>query len=197
MRSLSPGKTGRRCSSVPSRTRTGIGVMNAARRWRAIRTNLSILPGISSRVENTSRSPTQPDSGSVATTVALRGALRSKAISPTIKPGDTSATVRTPSAPVWVTSTRPDRMTKKDTARSPRRISTCPGAAVSGRSWAANGTSDSVEQPAKKSSAASSSALAVVSPATCPARSAAPSSRAPPVRCLRGVGHAGSATDSM
>ena len=32
VRSLSPGSTGRRCSWVPSRIRTGIGVMNAARR---------------------------------------------------------------------------------------------------------------------------------------------------------------------
>ena len=33
--------------------------------------------------------------------------------------GDTSATVRTPSAPVWVTSAGPDRMARKDTAARP------------------------------------------------------------------------------
>ena len=85
-------------SSVPSRMCTGIGVMNAARRWRAIRTNLSIMPGSSSIVAKASRPPTQPVSGSVATTVAVRGVSRSKAISPTISPGANSATVDTPSA---------------------------------------------------------------------------------------------------
>ena len=67
--------------------RTGIGVMNAASRWRAVRTSLSSMPGISSMVANASRPPTQPVSRSVATTVAVRGVSRSNAISPTIRPG--------------------------------------------------------------------------------------------------------------
>ena len=125
-----------------------MGVMNAARRWRAIRTNLSIMPGSSSNVAKASRPPTQPVSRSVATTVAVRGVSRSKAISPTMMPGANSATVDTPSVPVCVTSARPRLMAKKETARSPWRINTCPGAAVNGRNCAANGTNVSVGQPA-------------------------------------------------
>ena len=82
--------------------------MKAARRWRAVRTSLSIMPGTSSMVANASWPPTQPDSGSVATTVAVRGVSRSSAISPTISRGANSMTVDTPSTPACVTSARPD-----------------------------------------------------------------------------------------
>ena len=53
-------------------------------------------------VANASRPPTQPVNGSFAITVAVRGASRSKAISPTIRPGSNSATVSCPSTPVCV-----------------------------------------------------------------------------------------------
>src|SRR3954469_2821322 len=57
-------------------------------------------------------------------------------------------------------------MIRKDTASSPCCMSTWPGAAVSGRSCAANGTRDSVAQPAKTVRAASSSARTSVRPDT-------------------------------
>ena len=124
------------------------------------------MPGSSSIVANASRPPTQPDNGSFAITVAVRGPSRSKAISPTIIPGCDSATVSCPSTPLCVTSARPDPMSKKETASSPCCMSTWPGAAVSGRSCAASGTRASVGQPANTSNAASSSARTSVRPDT-------------------------------
>ena len=140
--------------------------MKAASRWRAVRTSLPIMPGTSSMVAKASWPPTQPDSGSVATTVAVRGASRSRAISPTISGGENSRTVGTPSLPLCVTSARPEPISKNDSARSPWRIKTRPAAAFSGRSCAASGTRASGRQPSKTSRAASSSALTAVSPAT-------------------------------
>ena len=118
VRSLSPGSTGRRYRTLPSRMMTGIGVMNAASRWRAVRTSLSIMPGISSMVANASRPPTQPVRGTVATTVAVRGASRSSAISPTMRPGVRSTTVSCPSAPAWLTSAWPEPINRKLTPRA-------------------------------------------------------------------------------
>ena len=48
--------------------------MKAASRWRAVRTNFSIMPGTSSMVANAPWPPAHPVSGWVATTVAVRGA---------------------------------------------------------------------------------------------------------------------------
>src|SRR6476469_1820849 len=131
-----------------------------------MRRSFSTMPGSSSIVAKASRSPIQPDNGSFATTVAVRGPSRSKAISPTIIPGCDSATVSCPSTPLCVTSARPDPMSKKETASSPCCMSTWPGAAVSGCSCAASGTRASVGQPANTSSAASSSAWTLVRPDT-------------------------------
>jgi hypothetical protein len=124
VRALSPGNTGRSSRSVPSRVRTGIGVTNAASRWRAVRTSRVMIPGMCTSRANASLSPTHPVSNPVVVTVAVRGIWRNSAISPTIVPAKTCSTVTTPSAPTCVTSAAPDAMSRKDTARSPWRIST-------------------------------------------------------------------------
>ena len=110
--------------------------------------------------------PAQPVSGSVATTVAVRGVSRSNAISPTTSGGASSRTVGTPSLPMCVISAFPDPISKNDSARSPWRIKIRPAGAFSGRSCAASVTVASARQPLKISRAASSSALTAVSPAT-------------------------------
>src|SRR5882757_5321187 len=124
------------------------------------------MQGASSIAAKASRPPTQPESVSMAVTVALRGASRSSAISPTIMPGPTSTTLTSPPSPTCSTLALPEPINRKETACSPWRSRTSPGAAFSVRRWTASGPSDSTEQPAKNSRPASFSALTAVDPAT-------------------------------
>ena len=132
VRSLSPGSTGRSIRSVPSRTRIGMGVMNAARRWRTVRSSRGMIPGMCTNRVKASLSPIQPVSGSAVVTVAVRGMSRSSAISPTIVPGDACSTATTPSSPTCLISAVPDEMSRNETACSPCCISTWPAAARKG-----------------------------------------------------------------
>ena len=96
-----------------------MGVRKAASRWRTVRTNRLMIPGMCTSRANASLSPIQPVSNSVVVTVAVRGMWRSSAISPTIVPADTCSTVTTSSSATCLISAVPDAMSRKDTACSP------------------------------------------------------------------------------
>ncbi len=159
---------------MPSLSTTGIGTTNAASRWRAVRTNRSVMPGSSAIIAKAAWSPMYPTSGSVVVTVAVRGLSRNNAISPTITPAETSSRISTPSSPTCRTSARPDWISRKDTARSPCRIRTCPAAARNGRSSSASGNSSSAEHPSNTSISASASARSATTSGAAPSADARP-----------------------
>ena len=139
-----------------------------------MRTNRSVMPGSSAIMAKAASSPMYPTSGSVVVTVAVRGLSRNNAISPTITPAETASWISTPSSPTWRTSARPDRISRKDTARSPCRMRTCPEAARNGRNSSARGNSPSAVHPSNTSISASALARSATTSGAAPSADARP-----------------------
>ena len=110
--------------------------MSAARRWRAVATTFSSTPGMASSRVKAARAPFRQRVSVIAVTVAERGVPRSSAISPRIEPSATTVTFCAPSSPD-ATRARPDVISRKCSATSPRRSRTVPAGAAQGiRSFA-------------------------------------------------------------